>query len=87
MDMLTKLRQRLISHKNAQAAATVINDPNLSFSEKLTQVQALESQASGDELELFDNIYSSLNLIAKTQDDFDLISGKFDSVSDKFSGK
>jgi hypothetical protein len=75
MDMLEKLRQQPKSHENVQAAAAVINDAELSFSEKVDRVQALEDMSSGFELELFGEVYSSLHSLAQTQEDINLISG------------
>jgi hypothetical protein len=53
----------------------VINDAELSFSEKVDRVQALEDMSSGFELELFGEVYSSLHSLAQTQEDINLISG------------
>ncbi len=76
MSMLEKLRQQSIPRDNANAAVLVINNAELSFSDKLAQVEALEGKSSADEKELFAEIYSSLHGLAETQADIELIAGK-----------
>jgi len=75
MNMLEKLRQQSTPRENARAAALVINDPKLSFSDKVAQVEALEEKSSTDEKALFAEIYSSLHGLAQTQADIDLMAG------------
>jgi hypothetical protein len=73
--MLDTLRQQSKQQDNANAALLLINDATLSFSEKVTQVEALEEKASSTEKPLFAEIYSSLHVLAQTQDDRDLMAG------------
>jgi hypothetical protein len=62
--MLEKLRKQSINRDNANAAVLVINNAELSFSERLAQVEALETKSSPEEQVLFAEIYSSLHLLA-----------------------
>lgn len=75
MNMLEKLRQQSTPRENARAAVLVINDPKLSFSDKVAQVEALEAKSSAAEKALFAEIYSSLHALAQTQADIDLMAG------------
>ena len=75
MDRLDKLRQQPKERKNIRAAMQVLNDEQLTFSEKFAQVRALEAQAQEHELAMFSDIYSSLHSQAQTQADIELISG------------
>lgn len=76
MNMLDKM-------KNAPSQATplleqafvVLNEPQLTFAQKLKQIEQLDKQSKGQEHELFGDVYSALYNIAKTEDDFKLISG------------
>lgn len=75
MNMLDKLRQQKVSRTNANEAVSVINDKSLSFSEKLIRVQSLESTSSAAEQVLFAEVYSSLHLLAVTQEEINLMAG------------
>ncbi|MDO6488239.1 hypothetical protein Q4503_11040 [Colwellia sp. 6_MG-2023] len=75
MNMLEKLRAKKTSRENANAAVLVINDPKLSFSDKVAQVETLEAKASSDEKALFAEIYSSLHALAETPEDIHLMTG------------
>lgn len=75
MNMLERLRQQSTSREHANAAALVINNKTLSFSNKVARVEALEAKASADEKALFADIYSSLHGLAQTQEDIDLMAG------------
>lgn len=75
MSMVDKLRQQQTRRVNVEQAVEVINNPRLSFQEKLDQVQALEDLSSGFELTMFDEIYSSLHNMAQTEDEIKLVSG------------
>jgi hypothetical protein len=75
MNMLDILRKQSKQQDNANAALLLINDATLSFSDKVAQVEALEAKASATEKTLFSEIYSSLHVIAQTQDDRDLMAG------------
>ncbi len=63
------------SRVNVEAAITAVNNSKLSFAEKVKQVEALEDLASGYELELFSEVYSSLRHMAETDADHKLLSG------------
>lgn len=56
-------------------AFMVVNDTKLTFAQKLKQIEQLDKQSKGQEHELFGDVYSALYNIAKTEDDFKLISG------------
>lgn len=75
MNMLTKLKQQQVSRVNVEQAQAVLNNNDLSFADKLTQVQALEDLATGFELDMFSDIYASLHNLAQTTADINLISG------------
>jgi hypothetical protein len=75
MSMIETLRQQQTRRVNVEQAVDVINNPRLSFQEKLIQVQALEDLSTGFELTMFDEIYSSLHNMAQTKDEIKLVSG------------
>jgi len=75
MDTLAILRQQPKSRDNVRAAVDVINNAELSFSEKVAEVQKLESKSTGIELDHFSDVYSSLHLMAETPEDIHLMSG------------
>ncbi len=75
MSMLDKLRKQSTSHDNANAAVLVVNNTELSFSDKVVQVEALEAKASADEKVLFAEIYASLHGLAETPEDIHLMAG------------
>ena len=62
-------------YKLLDEAFDVINDPELSFAAKFTQIQTLNNQAKGIESDLFGDVYSALSLIAESTDDRKLIAG------------
>ena len=74
MNRLDKLRQLSTNTTHASQAMQAVSDDSLSFGEKLTKVQQLEQQAGADERELFGDVYASLQLRAKTENDFELLS-------------
>lgn len=74
MDRLNALRKKT-SHVNIDKALAVLNNGSLKFFEKHKQIQDLEDLSTGNELELFGDVYSSLHLQAVTDADVALISG------------
>lgn len=77
MDMLEKMRKsKPLNYESLDKAFTIVNDEQLTFSDKVAQVEQLERQASGQEAELFGDVYSTLHLLAESEEDIRLISGQ-----------
>ncbi|OUR89890.1 hypothetical protein A9Q81_20750 [Gammaproteobacteria bacterium 42_54_T18] len=77
MDMLERIRKsKPLNYESLDKAFAIVNDEQLTFSNKVAQVEQLERQAKGQEAELFGDVYSSLHLLAKSEEDMRLISGK-----------
>ena len=75
MSLLDKLKTvEPIAYPLLDRAMEVVNS-DLSFQEKLNQVQALEDEANGQEAELFGDVYSSLSSHATNDQDLKLLSG------------
>jgi len=77
MDMLEKIRNsKPLNYELLDKAFAIVNDEQLPFSDKVAQVEQLERQANAQEAELFGDVYSSLHLLAKSEEDIRLISGQ-----------
>lgn len=75
--MLEKMRKsKPLNYELLDEAFAIINDEQLTFSDKVAQVEQLARQANAQEAELFGDVYSSLHLLAKSDEDMRLISGQ-----------